>query len=706
METRVRTPLDIFNLSQHLNVPLYQRRYVWEENEQWEPLWSDVRRTAELRAAGRSTAGHFLGAIVLQSLGNDVGEVQQWSVVDGQQRLTTLQLLMVAAAAQLEDRGLQRQANRLRRLTHNDADDVSDHDEVLKVRHSNADQTSYAEVMEAPSPVNYALLTDPTNRLVRAHAYFTTQVQGWLDEVDKTATATRAEALVDALRSGLQIVTITLRADEDSQEIFETLNARGTPLTAADLIKNLLFQRLAAEGVDGASAYREYWRLFETPFWEREISVGRFLQPRSTVFLGQWLVSRTGEDLGTRAFFGRFKHFVDHDHHGSTLALLQLLHTQALTYESWTKDAQGRNPDIDQVPLAVYRMEAANLEVAKPLLIWLHEPDHPKPAEEVRVAVAAVESWLMRRMLMRLPTSDLGRVVANLIKSYRDSPTEGLGTRIRDQLAREQTPSTYWPGEEDVRTALAELPAYRAYPRGRLRMMLEAVEDARRGFVGPARSRTGSRVARNSMHIEHLLPRNWKRHWPVLDLAAEIARDQHVHRLGNLTLVTQSLNSEVSNGPWRGERGKHAALQAHDVCLMTRDVRLEHAAVWDEAAIDARGEQMVTDLLRTWPVPDGHEGHLDQPVTTEVYVSVPQLVAAGMLRPGMELRPRTGDLPSATITDKGLIEVNGQAFEYPSGAVRSLVGHAVNGWYFWRLTDGRRLKDLRDDYVRTHRSST
>ena len=102
-------------------------------------------------------------------------------------------------------------------------------------------------------------------------------------------------------------------ADEDSQEIFETLNARGTPLTSADLIKNLLFQRLAAEGVDGAKAYRDYWHLFETPFWEKEISVGRFLQPRSAVFLGQWLVSRTGEDIGSRASFSRFKYFVEHE---------------------------------------------------------------------------------------------------------------------------------------------------------------------------------------------------------------------------------------------------------------------------------------------------------------------------------------------------------------------------------------------------------
>lgn len=609
MDTLIRTPLDVFGLSQHLNVPLYQRRYVWDEAEQWGPLWDDVRRTAELRAAGRTTATHFLGAIVLQSLSQRVGEVQQWSVVDGQQRLTTLQLLMDATAAQLEDRGQQRLANRLRRLTHNDEDDVAERDNLLKLRHSNADQAAYAEVMEAPAPVDHGLLTDAASKFIRAHAYFSQQVGTWLPD-DREELATRAEALVDALRTGLQIVTITLRADEDSQEIFETLNARGTRLTSADLIKNLLFQRLAVEGGDARAAYRDHWRLFETPFWEKEISVGRFLLPRSAVFLGQWLVSRTGEGIGNRAFFSHFKRFVEHEYVGNTLDLLALLHAQALTYEGWVREAHGKNPDIDQVPLAVYRMDAASLEVAKPLLIWLHEPDHPKPAADVNAAVAAVESWLMRRMMMRLPTSDLGRVVAALIAANRSVPVEGLGDRVRDQLARESTASAYWPGDADVRAAITDLPAYRAYPRTRLRMMLEAAEDAARGYADRRPSRTGSRIGREQFHIEHVLPRSWKQHWRVTDLAQEVNRDSHVHRLGNLTLLTQSLNSEVSNGPWLGPEGKQAALQKHDVCLMTRDV-WHHTDGWDEEAIDARTEQLVSALLATWPVPAGHQGHVD-----------------------------------------------------------------------------------------------
>lgn len=98
MDTNVRTPLDIFNLPQHLVIPLFQRAYVWDETDQWMPLWQDVRRLAELQLRDPySTATHFLGgAVVVQAQDIQTGNMPTRNVIDGQQRLTTLQLLMDA----------------------------------------------------------------------------------------------------------------------------------------------------------------------------------------------------------------------------------------------------------------------------------------------------------------------------------------------------------------------------------------------------------------------------------------------------------------------------------------------------------------------------------------------------------------------------------------------------------------------------------
>ncbi len=98
METRVRTPHDIFFAPQQLLVPLFQRPYVWSQEGQWEPLWEDVQRQAErLLETGKPGSAHFLGAVVLQHQDGVVGGMPRWTIIDGQQRLTSLQLLLDAA---------------------------------------------------------------------------------------------------------------------------------------------------------------------------------------------------------------------------------------------------------------------------------------------------------------------------------------------------------------------------------------------------------------------------------------------------------------------------------------------------------------------------------------------------------------------------------------------------------------------------------
>ncbi|YAL83409.1 DUF262 domain-containing protein [Dermacoccaceae bacterium W4C1] len=238
VETFKRTPLQLFNLPQHFMIPLFQRSYVWREEEQWEPLWNDVRRVAEMRIADpRSTVTHFLGAVVLQAHEAQSKRLTAWNVIDGQQRLTTLQLFADASASVLAERGFVKLAEQLEDLTHNSEKYVEDSESRLKLRHLNNDRLAFDEVMTAEPPVDHATLTQADSQLVAAHRYFSTVVEQWLLSEDDSAAEDRAKALADVLLDGLQMVSIELEASENSQEIFETLNARGTPLSAADLVR-------------------------------------------------------------------------------------------------------------------------------------------------------------------------------------------------------------------------------------------------------------------------------------------------------------------------------------------------------------------------------------------------------------------------------------------------------------------------------------
>lgn len=691
METFKRTPLQLFSLPQHFVIPLFQRPYVWKEDEQWEPLWKDIRRVAELRIdEPHLDPQHFLGAVVLQAHEPGSYRFTTWNVIDGQQRLTTLQLLMDAASAVLVQAGFERFANQLETLTHNSDNFVPEGESRLKLRHLNNDHTAFDEVMMAEPPVDYADLRHTDSRIVGAHQYFTTAVNQWLGETGSETSARRAEQLANVLQTGLQLVTIELLASENSQEIFETLNARGTPLTASDLVRNFVFQRLEAEGADTNKAYREDWP-FETKFWIKEISVGRYYVSRSSLFLNQWLMSRLGEEIGPQSTFTRFKSYVEHQPGLRVADLLPELKAQAAQYEAWTEAAARPGGNLSPVEMAVYRMQASGIELLKPLLIWLHEPGRDVPEAAVNSIVETAESWVIRRQLLRLTSSDLGRIVADIIKVHSDAPAAELVERVTAHLARLNVTSTYWPGDDEIRATLQTEPAYRRFPRARLRAYLEAIENVYRAETGQPQ------VERSGFPIEHILPQKWKENWPVQSPEEEQERQAHVHKLGNLTLLTKALNSKVSNGPWSVKR---KALLDHNTIKLTG--RLIDDTDWTEMRIDQRTAGLIDVLLSVWPVPAGHEGQVVDPQTkVQDWVELKHLIEAGHLAAGDVLMATHRDFTGvqALVTADGHIEVDGKRFGTPSGAARHVRQKVTNGWYFWSLSDGRRLRDVRSVFL-------
>lgn len=638
-----------------------------------------------------SPATHFLGAVVVQAQDNQTGNLPGRNVIDGQQRLTTLQLLMDAAGSVLEEGGLDMLSGQLDVLTHNLELYVTGGDTRLKLRHTNRDQSAFDEVMNAEPPVNHDALKHSGSLVVRAHRFFVASVSDWLGDQTDPAYPARAATLVQVLTRGLQLVVIDLQAQENSQKIFETLNARGTPLTAADLVKNFVFQRLEAEGVDTRRAYAEDWS-FESKFWDTEIGVGRYNVSRSSLFLNQWLVARLGEEIGPKSTFARFKHYVDHECGQKMSELLPLIKEQADVYQQWTLAAAEKDRALTATEMAVYRMSAAGVEVLKPVLLWLHDPELEIPTDVATEVIAATESWVVRRQLLRLNSGDLGRVVTDLIRTHRSSPPETLAERVRAHLTRLASASTYWPGDDEIRAGLLTENAYRRFPRGRLRMLLEAVEDSLRiAYKYPP-------VPRRGYPIEHVLPQKWEQHWAVEELEDQLNRGAHVHRLGNLTLLTESLNSSVSNGPWAHKRDKIAR---YDVFLMNRHFQRPATEIWDEDRIDARTQTMIDALLATWPVPEGHSGQVLQAIPTDhAWVELKHLLAAGLLPAGTRLLARPGrwGTTEAIVGADGRLEVDGQFFDTPTGAGKHVKGGITNGWTFWKLEDGRRLADVRSVY--------
>ncbi len=290
------------------------------------------------------------------------------------------------------------------------------------------------------------------------------------------------------------MVAIDLTADENAQEIFETLNARGAQLTAADLMKNFIFQRLTESGVDVEAAYEEHWKEFETGFWETEISAGRLRHQRSAMFLNHWLIAKTGEEILAREVFHRFKAHADFESGVTMIELTGQLYRAGQVYRGFVSAAGQLTGPVDRLGLFAYRTSVMESEAVKPLVLFLLDPDEkPIPGEQVIKALEAVESWLVRRMLVRAITKSYTQIFAELITHVRKSGRHLAGDVIEDRLRQQPGTNWYWPDDGELRAELRVLSAYRRLSRPgcgwcwKLSRITSAAGGARRqGWAGNA----------------------------------------------------------------------------------------------------------------------------------------------------------------------------------------------------------------------------
>ena len=241
MKPETRTVTQLFELDVRYVVPLYQRPYVWDAEKQWEPLWDDVLTLLDHQEAGGNGHhySHFLGAIVLDYGAPTPGEIPTFTIIDGQQRLTTLQIVLTAAANVIDELDVPNEADIIRDLTRNNEKKATGI-ELFKIWPTNANRSAFQAVMREGGP-DTDRDDDPDNRIDEAYAFFANCVREWALDGSPDGLPGRLRLLRITLCDLLKLVSITLEADDNAQVIFETLNARGTPLLALDLVKNAVF---------------------------------------------------------------------------------------------------------------------------------------------------------------------------------------------------------------------------------------------------------------------------------------------------------------------------------------------------------------------------------------------------------------------------------------------------------------------------------
>lgn len=589
METGILTPKALFQKDIRYTVPAFQRRYVWTQDDQWGPLWEDVCNTADdylekLNEANgdgvvaeQQTARHFLGAVVVQQVNTATKDVDRREVIDGQQRLTTLQLLLDAVQYVCEEREVKGVARRLSKLVTNDEEFVENQDHIFKLWPTTNDREAFRRAM------HNGLATDgyEESLIVQAHEYFQLQAHQWLDSATGPI-KTRVEALEAALTGMLQMVVIDLGPQDDPHVIFETLNARGTPLLQSDLIKNYVSSKV------GQTAQEGIWGDLDEDWWREDIRQGRRLRPRIDALLGYWLGMRTEDEVSASRVFGVFREIADERQIENVMSEVKADLSNYRRYEEGPRDSAAE--------VFHYRADVMQIGAFTPaLLAILSKPDKARFG-----ALRALESFLVRRMVCRATTKDYNRLALDLVSALKKCGPEDAAGVVVEFLSDQQADSRRWPTDGDLEDACSTLPLYRLLTRGRLRLVLEGIEEQYRKT-----SLAEERQAPRKLTIEHVLPQSWEAHWPLPNNIngheAQHQRNQLVHTVGNLTLVAQRLNSTVSNAPWERKRG---TLEEHSVLLLNRRLLDEFGNVaWDEQTIVARSRRMAALVAEVWPGP-------------------------------------------------------------------------------------------------------
>ena len=578
---------EIFSKDVRYVVPEFQRAYVWNEERQWEPLWEDIRSAAERYLAESDRAGdHFLGAMVAQQRKSRAREIERREVIDGQQRLTTLQLLLDAATATFEELDCGEQADYLRRLVHNrDVYASRDADLAFKVWPTEEDQTAFRHAMSREATDNGDL---KDHLVIRAHTYFRERISEWLRESEPLPD--RADALHETLSELLRLVVIDLDDDDDPHVIFETLNARGTPLLPSDLIKNYLHR--SSERPD---LIQQRWKHFGNKWWKKEIGQGRLLRPRVDVFINYWLMMRTGQEVATARVFDRFREYAEQRGESGQSA------------EDIAADLErvgGKYHDLEELRgdsalgAFLHRWRVMQAGALTPTLLWLLSHDAIGQARLER-SIRALESWLVRRMVCRLSTRGWADMSHELVLRLEDAGPERADEAIVAHLAEQDAEATRWPNDRRLTDAFVSEPLYTRLTRGRLRLVLERLEEE----IRPDKAEIQTHGA---LTIEHAMPQAWHEHWPLNAEPnereeAKYQRESAIHTIGNLTLVTQKLNTSASNGPWERKR---EALDDHSALFLNKDLLRYAGDEWDEAAIEERGRRLAELAVAAWPAAD------------------------------------------------------------------------------------------------------
>lgn len=624
MQANPRSLDALFNSQLRYVVPMFQRLYVWQENPQWATLWEDVSEKAMLQLRGIQSNAHYLGALIIDGVRpSSPREVKRFLVIDGQQRLTTLQLLLCAyrdIARKNEWKTLDRTVTR---YLENADPDVMEHpeEELFKLWPTTLNREVFRNILTAgkQSEVErkFPLIRlprkrkpEPRSNLVEAYQYFAKNIESWIAStaVDASNQLENAMfALLQALQQDFCVVEIALSEGDDSQEIFYSLNSQGRPLSQSDLLRSLIFMRAEKERLNRDEIFDEYWSKFETYFWSTEVKRGGRTYSRLDLGLRYFLMAKTGQMVDARRVNEEYRRWVSvhPPHYANVKDELADFARHGEAYRRYESAVPSSLPSTD---LRRVLMDF-DVSTALPLILFL-ELEAGLDEAQTTDCLLTVESFIARRVLTGEETKEYNKLFVDVVGSLRGLVGKQVLPALQKKLLSGGGTTRHWPIDTEVIEKAISRPVSTELKGPALRLILERLE------LHFRTKKTENTGIPPGLQVEHVLPQRWAARWslkgkvipadvvsyPYLakDDLAEVGeairvRNATLQTFGNLTLLNKYLNPAASNGSF------DAKLIEYKNSVLRLNRYFESESAWDEEAIARRGKLLGEAVCKIWP---------------------------------------------------------------------------------------------------------
>ena len=568
MEAGKRSINEIFNGNKILEIPFFQRSYVWDES-QWE------RFVADMEFVSQNNKPYFLGSVILKqqptSSGQSIGD--QRTVIDGQQRLTTLNLFFKVLSLKLGNSYL------------NDIFRLPMRNGQIALLHNRNDVKAFNRVMD----LNDLDDIQGDDNITRAYKFFKDQVD------EKTIN-------IQNVLTNLMFVGVDLNHDDDEQQIFDTINSLGVKLTTAELLKNYFFGR------NDIQLYIDHWQSVFEPdqesraYWETNIFAGRFERSFLDLFFYSFLQIKIQDStLNVRSedkaeftkvdgLFESYKNFISRYQINKLELIAEIKEYAILFSENFSLDAVDselpETPGIERINAIIFGLE--NSTLIPYVLYVLKSVSNPTTRNEI---FDYLESYIMRRMVCHEVTKNYNQLFSERFISNQilDVPA------IKAYLSTRTDKVNFMPSDSEVSKAFSESKLTNKQATG----VLYLIETRIRNKSLHSTSMMG--IARYS--LEHIMPKKWENNWPAVNSEDErIQRNRKLLTLGNLTIITASLNSSIRDGSWDTKKNGKAnkkgliyyasGLETFSSCLSFPK--------WDEAEIESRARSLSVMANSIW----------------------------------------------------------------------------------------------------------